>query len=354
MTLRIRDKGSHADTWAGFARPWGATERAKETPVFAKSHAYSLLIRELNRYLQHQIRGRSFLISGHRGSGKTSLVLRAVQDLQNRQTGELQQRPLLVKLHGPSLLNRVEEQEGQEQTDAEHTGSKESEEGPALAVLVEITIALYRALSGEVARCYRDVVFQKSELGNEEDLKELAGQLSLELDNAPGPALLREFWARVDAMRSGVLWLRERWGDDTPRTGRVHWRSPGDLFRRPYPEQMNDQGVRELVAISTAAQAFQVVSGSITYKAVEKDDAQQEQSLKSESKPQIKEIANAFFGLFAGVLVGGTAFMNQAEPHGILASTALGLITAFATGFTLTRSTTRKRSKTGVPGATFK
>jgi ribosomal protein L12E/L44/L45/RPP1/RPP2 len=43
------------------------------------------------------------LIAGHRGAGKTTLVLKAVQDVLNSVApGNI--RPLLVALHGPDLL----------------------------------------------------------------------------------------------------------------------------------------------------------------------------------------------------------------------------------------------------------
>ena len=346
MALRIIDTGSHADTWADFARSKNVEREYLETPIFAKSHAYSLLVRELKRYLQGQIRGRSFLISGHRGSGKTSLVLRAVQDLQHRDTGALVQRPLLVKLHGPSLLAPINNEN-------DKADKKDNEEdGAALAVLVEITIALYRALCGEVTRCYRDHAIEKSLLGNENDLQELAGQLSLELDNAPDPVLLREFWDRVGALRSGVLWSHLSQKENHLKGWRwLRWPSLSDIYHRRSHEQENDQGIRELVAISTAAQAFQVVSGSIEYKTEKIDNVKTDTERSSSVKPPVKEIVNSLMGLIAGVLVGGAAFVK--EDQGVITSAVIGLLMALATGLTLTWSTTRKRERSTSRHHTF-
>src|SRR5215469_6651962 len=82
-----------------FSRP-----TATGTVALAGSAAYDRLCNELDRYMSGEISGRSFLISGHRGAGKTTLVLKAIEDttVQAMKIGGT--RPLFVPLHGPDLL----------------------------------------------------------------------------------------------------------------------------------------------------------------------------------------------------------------------------------------------------------
>src|SRR5580658_2600016 len=95
---------------------WVRPPRAK----FMESEAYRVLKTSLNRYAAGELSGRAFLISGHRGMGKTTLVARAVQDCNETAFADranlaadgdgerLRQRGLhrllLVRLHGPSLV----------------------------------------------------------------------------------------------------------------------------------------------------------------------------------------------------------------------------------------------------------
>ena len=89
-------------------------------PQFLRSQTLDTFERELRRYVDEQIPGRSFLISGHRGIGKTALANRAVDNVARTIIRDLTdpnvpttntmrpislQRPLLVKIHGPSLLS---------------------------------------------------------------------------------------------------------------------------------------------------------------------------------------------------------------------------------------------------------
>src|SRR5262245_30637123 len=95
---------------------WKEQWRLPARPHFMGSQAYEVLKRELQRYARDEVRGRSFLISGHRGAGKTTLVLRAIEDVADETIERAMdtfavdpsagrpRRPLLVKLHGPSLL----------------------------------------------------------------------------------------------------------------------------------------------------------------------------------------------------------------------------------------------------------
>src|SRR5262245_24472821 len=86
--------------------PEPLTAAAELTPPdLAECEAYRVLLHDLMRYGQRETMGRSILIAGHRGSGKTTRVRWAIQQAQSkleRIPGAA--RPLLVPLHGPDLL----------------------------------------------------------------------------------------------------------------------------------------------------------------------------------------------------------------------------------------------------------
>ena len=52
------------------------------TPLLVESSASRVLRQELERYCKGLINGRSFLIAGHRGAGKTTLVAKAFMDVR--------------------------------------------------------------------------------------------------------------------------------------------------------------------------------------------------------------------------------------------------------------------------------
>src|SRR5882672_9374895 len=114
--------------------------------AWVDSAAYRQLRREISRYVKKEIRGRSFLVAGHRGSGKTSTVLRAFEAAKLSDNGEVNfPRPLLVQLHGLHLLGG---------SVSDEPSAAESQR-LALHARAEIALALHRALCLEFARCYR-------------------------------------------------------------------------------------------------------------------------------------------------------------------------------------------------------
>src|SRR5689334_11768515 len=69
--------------------------------VLAPSHAAALLAQEMRRYVNGEITGRSFLIAGHRGSGKTTLVLdafrRVLRESKEQEDKAIQESQRLVQ-----------------------------------------------------------------------------------------------------------------------------------------------------------------------------------------------------------------------------------------------------------------
>src|SRR6266404_1051452 len=192
MTFTLNEREDEgAVRWAG---EWPFPARAH----FIKSKAYDTLQRELTRYVKGEVPGRSSLIAGHREAGKTSLVRQVVEDLnraiidkaveaakaKDGDKGRMfdQQRPLLVKLHGPSLLAPVKQAEpaakkpvatkraaakpspkvtieikSTEEPAAEHADAEKPAPAASdvtVTALEQITVALYRALAAEFGRSF--------------------------------------------------------------------------------------------------------------------------------------------------------------------------------------------------------
>lgn len=363
MTFTLNEREDEgAVRWAG---EWPFPARAH----FIKSKAYDTLQRELTRYVKGEVPGRSFLIAGHRGAGKTSLVRQVVEDLnraiidkaveaakaKDGDKGRMfdQQRPLLVKLHGPSLLAPVKKAESAPQkppvpkrapakaaskvtieiksTD-EPAAAHVAEEKPAPAAsdvtvtaLEQITVALYRALAAEFGRSFtnhaRDEIYQAQQAGRPRaqvaDYLEIAGQFTLELDNVPRPGTLRAFYRRLGRVDAGVLW-------------------PFEVGAALSKSGLNDRGIREIVALSTAAQAFEVCSGTVESKQTDKDNRSRESSLETKGAAEFKDIFSKIAGLAAGAGVGALSYK-----FGLPAAIVLGVAAWLISTLTLTWSSKR-------------
>ena len=353
MTLTFDELGTESDEQNG---GWRYPRRA----VFLGSTAYDTLERELRSYVDGTITGRSFLIAAHRGVGKTSLVLRAVEDIERarvlKPASEAalgRQRPLLVKLHGSSLLDAPERPKpddkpslspGQKVADsvanlvgrvtgAPEPGRADPPRASAEIALQQITIALYRSLAREVAASFTRHAAVQSRVpigrrgaGPLRSLLELAGQLTLDLDLAPDVAALRHAWEQLDRLGAGVLW-------PGPKT------DPASTQLVPV-----DFGLREIVAIATANQAFQVCSGRVEATRSAKQSAERDASVETRMKLDLKDVANRFWALTAGALVGTAALQATSVPAAIGAGVAASLVSSLLSGFSVTRRDRRERS----------
>jgi hypothetical protein len=305
--------------------------------AFAESDLYDLLQSALKRYTQGQTAGRSFLLAGHRGAGKTALVEQIILDLKwdaieqvaaGRQ-GAAPCRPFLVKLHGPSLITPVSREpptDGGAGDGAVANGGAPAT-GAALAedtaqqALIQITLALYRAFAEEVAWGFALHARAEAERTGSDQI-ELAGQLNLDLDLAPDAGLLRQYWKRLRRLGAGVAW------PDPPITAKLP----------------PDQGVREIVAIATAGQAFRVCAGKSEIKEENAKNDEHQQALNSKGAMDVKDVLNKLSGLVAGLSVGG--LLKDYPEAAIPAALAAGLLTNLSFSWSDTRNRTRKQSAT--------
>jgi hypothetical protein len=174
-------------------------------PLLVESSASRVLRQELQRYCEGKINGRSFLIAGHRGAGKTTLVAKAFMDVHRlAEDGAAMRRPLFIALHGPSLFpnpavpvpdgpsgaskdrketlreaaesqssrpgetqaekaqaERVQDKKGQDEGKDRPApqlpgSNSRSEKSEAQIALEQITLGLHRAVAREFSERYRD------------------------------------------------------------------------------------------------------------------------------------------------------------------------------------------------------
>jgi hypothetical protein len=314
-----------------FPEPLSARALASSIdPILIKSKAYYQLLHELRRYCSSETCGRSFLIAGHRGSGKTTLVLSVFEKiLREAQAEQIELRPLMVPLLGPSLLPDPNEMDLAEPGKGAASGEKKLTEFEN--VLVQITLALHRAVVGEFTRAYEERMVSSASspwLGRRPDselinsLLEAPGQLVLELDEYPGKARLREFWRRANALPDGVLPGRQ----NTTQKWAV-----------------SNRGVRELVALCSVSEAYRRISGTIQARTEDKAGAQDSATKTRDVDLKGKELFGPLITLLTGGAVAtGVAALN---PNKIGIAAVAGVLTALASAIVGKYSTSRSQQR---------
>lgn len=283
-----------------------ASRTSRQPRMFIESDAYHQLVQELRRYCKDQIHGRSFLISGHRGSGKTTLVLNAFEQIERESWKDPVrfQRPLLVLLNGPSLLPKPDDQETQ--------GGSDLVVNEMESVLIQITLGLHRAVAAHFSQAFREFIVQHGPSRKQE----LAAQLELELDEYAGNGRLREYWRRADAIACGILFR--------------------DL-------RVSDQGLRELVALGSVCEAHRRISGTLNRKEEIKAGAKQESKAELGFETR-KEILPAIISLLTGGAAGAgvLAVPNSPPQLAIFTGFLVALLSALAARLSVSQS--RQRS----------
>lgn len=310
--------------------------------ILAESPAYGRICSALSRYAAGEISGRSFLISGHRGAGKTTLVHKAIEDTTATALGLTGKRLLLIPLHGPDLLKPPPDQAPKTTETVAGIWTKPAAAPDASArpsdtqeFLRQVTIGIYRALAELFHQSYRNVAQWKAATGPPKyrDLPEMAAQLRVELDGAPDLGVLREYWKRADALAEGLL----------PQSRLT----PTGLPQPPIPELgpvLQDRGMVELVALYSAAQAYKLIRGTLTAREGTKQDSTNKQSIAFQTVSEVKNLLNPLLGAIAGGAVGLGLKGAASGFVAALAGTATGLGTALTLNYSSSRSRENSRS----------
>jgi hypothetical protein len=312
---------------------------------------------ELRRYCNGQLDGRSFLVAGLRGSGKTWLVEGSVAELQHGAALGTLMRALRVPINGPHIFQVVKnppatpayvKNKAKAPDPAASPVSVTIQAPPApsrdaaslLAGLVglrelkasdserlfqhlleTVVLSLHSALSAEYVRRFRAIARQR----NDPQLYELAATLEITLPEGPSPADMREFWHRIDAIESGVVF------PGRPGLGR---------------------GMRELSALSGVGYAYKRVAGEVRAEFKETQSASQfAESSGQLWATQIAELAKPLTVVLTGAfLTAGTASPGNLLPAALLglAASALSLV-AFRLAGKRQRNDETKRDFTFLP-----
>lgn len=240
----------------------------------ADSLAQQRLAQEIKRYVHGQVSGRAFLVAGHRGAGKTTAVLAAMQQVYNEcwdDDSTQLRRPLLVRLHAPSLL--VESQPGSaaespatSRTATDGSTTRWSVPRPASNVepsvrhstrfLQEMAAGIFPALVDELRRLLPQRVAEVAATGTLEvtrEHREMIAHICEELSRGMTPGELRELFRRLGLLSKSLL-------------GNV------DVFQ-------------ELVAIHAASEAYLIVTGKLETK--QDAGAQSSATAKAESNTSV-------------------------------------------------------------------
>jgi Cdc6-like AAA superfamily ATPase len=321
------------------------------TPILAQSQAGDLLRHEMTRYCDGLVRGRSFLISGHRGSGKTTLVDQVVRELQVASLKrELRFKPLPIYLQGPLIFPTPKPPKVFVRPDvkvAVNVGADAATLAAALraSALVEATIppdkddddednprietkvlrqvaqGLHQAVAKEyVERFHLHARKQLDEGASDADeLAELAARFQIELTEAPPAYRLQEYWECAGLTKEGVLF-----GANNGRGAQ--------------------QGLREMVVLSGVSHVYQRISGRIE----EADRRRNGQASTSETTTGVDSKLIELFKPLTSVVAGGAVGAAGALGGSPVWAVVLGVLTALGASllFKVTSTQTRQRERT--------
>lgn len=279
----------------------------------ASCSASRLLQQELHRYCDGELAGRSFLVAGLRGAGKTWLVEGVIDELSRRsRRGHVpRMRPLRVPLNGPQIFEVLKDRP----EDAPPEGLHRWQQNHLFQhVLEKVVLGLHTALSKEFVRCFRAAA---DRLGDPR-LHELAATLEITLPEGPSPAAMREFWRQLDALEGGMLFTdREAFG----------------------------QGMRELAALSGLGYAYKRVAGELRANLSEHSSSTQTTSTSAKAwETRLADTVKPATSVLAGAAVtAGAASTDLAQA--VLLGLATSTVAALVLGFVGERSTRDEESR---------
>jgi hypothetical protein len=290
------------------------------------------LRRDLRAYSEGRIAGRSYLISGHRGAGKTTLVIAAIQEVRAEREAARAKRPILVRLPAPKLLRVRPGPAGE--ASGSLGGASDTGAGPAVDATTEqvlrgITVGLFHALVEEYANAYtrgvrsrggeeraagRRVRRPPTGPGSAADLEELGAHLRVLVSQGPTLAELRDLWQRSELLADGVLGCHG-------------------------PAPVGQAGIREVAVLWEALQVWQRVVGTRTLSNTQVDNKSNVTTQTATYNIDPKQVLNALVGLSVGAGVGFTWDSNV----GAVVGAALSVLTFKTLDITDTATRTRSR-----------
>ncbi len=340
--------------------------------VLIPSDGSRLLQREMLRYCKGEVAGRSFLIAGHRGSGKTTMVANAfLETMEKSAASPFSMRPLLVWLHGPSLFyTRTKAAPSEAKTPSDKTkaaspgkdtllgeaktissadndprpqtesdpanaaSGKDSATGEqkktdfsqteheAIQALEQIILALHRSVADHYAKRFRqalgriipispDAVTASTGRRLGPDWAELAICFERDLYECPDDALLRAYWARAFP----------NLGDD-------------------------ENAANELLVISGACQAHRRISGKYEKTELEKESEEKANKSSFSFDPGAAKLLSSVVTLLTGGMVGSAIFAGaQSGPLAVLGGVLSALAASVVLRISSERSGTRSRTQ---------
>ncbi len=336
---RDADDADPREVDGAVAKPWSPLARDDleaghaSVGAMADSQAARRLVAKIMRYAQGGISGHAVLVAGHRGAGKTTAVRTAMQGVYNRYLrGNVACRPLLVPLHGPSLLlgSTPANPDGGDAGGGRATpsGDPAGPVTPATAqrysrrFLQEMAAGILPALLLELRHMLEERVEQDVEQRPEHHQaprrangREIIAHIIDELPQGMSLAELRELYRRLGLLPDGLL--------------------RGDAFE-------------EITAINAAGEAYAVVTGEVG----------DEKNFGLEQKQAQTDTANvALTGetltkalTTVGAAVAAAFGLANDSAWGAVASAAVIL----AGGLSLSSSSTRERSTNAARKRSFK
>ncbi len=362
-----------------------------QTALLIESDGLRMLRQELRRYCDQKVSGRSFLIAGHRGSGKTTMVQGSIQRTEDEirsdwgNMGLLRNRidldsrpdvprittlrPLFILLQGPNLLpadgpeaaasarpapvapaaaaeprgtaegkGAAEGQapaepktgaEGKAAVAANQATAADGSSSSMETVLVQITLGLYRALAGEFTRAYNEKAVEQVRISNRFGNKRAKRRSQRLLE------LALQFELELDQY-PGTPRLHEYWRLSRSLAKGILFWDIGD------PRTDPGQGYRELAALSSTCQAYQRICGKLSRKDENSfgDKTKQDAEVALEAKGS--ELMKPITALLTGGAVGSGLAATGVDPT---AAVFAGLATALLSSLVVKYSSSRTREE---------